>query len=75
MSKALRIAIEEIPSSKSMLTSWHPLYFDSTSTPCFREFMVFMQCAAHAKSHPKTLCMDDWKVFMECLEKNGLRIE
>ena len=50
MSKALRIAFDEIPTQKYInVLSWHPFHVHKSgeNTPCLSEFISLMQCLHH----------------------------
>ena len=72
MSKALRIAMEEIPTSSeaffpSFLT-WHPFYFDTNGTACYREFMKMMAC--FSKNDKPNTSSREYAEFLVCLNKH-----
>ena len=70
MSKALRIATEEMQNNIPLLSAWHPFHMDSSgnSPPCFLEFMKLMDCVRESKAQS---CYSDYSKLLSCLSKHG----
>ena len=71
MSKALRVAIEELQSPyMHTLSSWHPFYSDMTGQnyPCLPEFLKLMECHNENKVIE---CSSHYLNLLKCLHKQG----
>ena len=73
MSKALRIAFDEIPTQKYInVLSWHPFHVHKSgeNTPCLSEFISLMQCLHHSNNANK--CNFQYKNLLKCLQAHGI---
>lgn len=69
MSKALRLAIEDI-SLRPTILQWHPVYADvnesSPPPPCFREFMEWARCIKANED-----CKSSFDSLHNCLKRHN----
>lgn len=75
MSKALRIAMDDVPFARRCPTvlNWHPFYVDTSgqNTPCLPEFISLMQCLHHVGMADE--CSFQYKNLLRCLYAHGLK--
>lgn len=64
MSKALRIATEEMKDMNVMI--WHQYASNNNIPPCFHEFMKLLTCL-NKDFH----CMQEYREFVQCIKKEG----
>lgn len=68
MSKALRVAIEEIPSSQSLL-SWNAA---NERTVCYPEFMRLSSCIAPRVGDRPRDCRREYELLAGCLHRHAV---
>jgi len=66
MSKSVRLITEEIVPATSFFCNWHALCFDTSGTPCYLEFIKFMDCL-----RKKENCYVPYMQLLDCLKKEG----
>ena len=64
MSKALHIAVYEMPSAAALL-QWHPSYASGSPPRCFYEFTDWSKCIGDGEKD----CSQQFKLLLECLKR------
>lgn len=71
MSKALRVAMQEVPALHDMRSRWHPFHVTlaGTTPPCHSEFMELSDCMSRRDSSGSSVasCMPQYRALLDCL--------
>ena len=67
MSKALRIAIEELPQIRPEILIYHSHIVSDTNPPCFKEYNALMSCITRSGK-----CKTEVKALFKCFRAHGI---